>query len=54
MDAEYLKSTVGGPLSEGLAQVAISQPDDPVEFLAHFLLKHDENQVSKAKVRAQC
>lgn len=42
-DFVYLKETVGPTLTEALAALAIKQPDDPVDFIAHYLLKHVAN-----------
>jgi hypothetical protein len=43
MDAEYLKVNVGETLATGLAAVVMSNPPDPVDFLAKWLLNHVEN-----------
>ncbi|ETV89907.1 hypothetical protein H310_15251 [Aphanomyces invadans] len=43
-DFVYLKNTVGAPLAEALAQVALDQPDDPIEFVGSYLLKHVANE----------
>ncbi|RLN59017.1 hypothetical protein BBJ28_00006805 [Nothophytophthora sp. Chile5] len=49
LDRTYLRATVGAPLTEALAQLAVLQPDDPVDFLGNFLLKH----VANAQVQQQ-
>lgn len=40
MDADFLKRTVGGPLSQSLTAMVIAQPEDPVEYLGKALLDH--------------
>jgi hypothetical protein len=37
-ESEYLKSSVGDALTQGLAATAVKQPNDPVEFLGNFLV----------------
>eukprot|EP00033_Pygsuia_biforma_P001858 GCRY01002077.1.p1 GENE.GCRY01002077.1~~GCRY01002077.1.p1 ORF type:complete len:403 (-),score=127.15 GCRY01002077.1:340-1548(-) len=49
MDSNYLKSTVGETLSEALAQAAIIKPADPIAFVAHYLLKYNENVALQKK-----
>ena len=39
-DAQYLQEAVGPALTAGLASCAAVQPDDPVDYLAHWLLKY--------------
>jgi len=39
LDADYLKASVGTVLAQGIAETVAEQPDDPVGFLAQFLLK---------------
>lgn len=51
MDAEYLQKNVGTALADGLAAVACSNPEDPVDFLGRFLLKVVENHQLMEKVR---
>ena len=46
-DAAYLKSTVGDALSKGMAQVAVSQPNDAVDFLGQFLLNYYATKVAE-------
>lgn len=51
MDAEFLKRTVGEPLSDALSSLVVAQPADPIEFIGEALLdfikrKEDEAQVS--------
>ena len=47
-DATYLQDTVGPALTAGLASCASARPDDPVDYLAHWLLKYLAVQEKKA------
>ena len=48
MDADYLKKSVGSVLSTGIAETVLMRPDDPVEYLAQYLLKSvDDNKAAK-------
>ena len=49
MDAAYLKENVGDVLSEGLTQVVLRQPQDQVEFLAHYLRDYVAAKAAKAR-----
>jgi hypothetical protein len=49
LDQTYLKEAVGAPLTEAMAQLAILQPEDPVEFLGNYLLKHVANEEQRHK-----
>lgn len=56
MDADFLKRTVGRPLSEALTSLVIAQPTDPIEFIGEALLdyikrREDETTVRSNKVR---
>jgi hypothetical protein len=44
MDAQYLKKTVGPALAKGLAAASVTRPQDPIEYLANWLIKYVENQ----------
>jgi len=44
MDFRYLKQHVGDALAQGLSDVAIAQPKDPVDHLGKWLLKYIDNQ----------
>lgn len=50
LDHAYLRSTVAAPLTEAMAQLAILQPDDPVEFLGNYLLKFVANELENQRV----
>lgn len=49
-DYAYLKETVGTPLTKALAQVALHQPHDPVDYVGNFLLQHVANLRRQEKV----
>ncbi|KAG3198111.1 hypothetical protein JG687_00004907 [Phytophthora cactorum] len=53
LDHAYLRQTVGTPLTEAMAQLAILQPEDPVEFLGNYLLKHVANVEAQQKLQKQ-
>lgn len=44
LEAQYVSRTVGPALSKGLAEIIEKRPADPVEYLAHYLIKHVENK----------
>ena len=37
---KYLAHSVGFALRQGLAEVVVTRPQDPIEFLAHWLYRH--------------
>jgi len=39
LDSDYLRASVGSVLAAGIAETVAEQPDDPVGYLAQFLLK---------------
>ena len=41
---QYLESTVVSLLCQGLAALVKERPDDPVEYLATYLLKNNPNK----------
>ncbi|EQC35039.1 hypothetical protein SDRG_07279 [Saprolegnia diclina VS20] len=43
-DFVYLKTAVGAPLAEALAQLALDQPEDPIEYVGKYLLKYVANE----------
>jgi hypothetical protein len=44
MDAQWLQDTVGEPLALGLSKLSYLTIDDPVEYLAKFLIQYADNQ----------
>ncbi|GFS75344.1 uncharacterized protein NPIL_126041 [Nephila pilipes] len=43
MDIEYLKSSIGGYMSQALREVAVRRPERPIEWLAyHFISLHEK------------
>lgn len=38
-DTAYLQTLVGDALARGVATTVVNQPNDPVDFLGHWLLK---------------
>ncbi|XP_046708902.1 DPY30 domain containing 2 isoform X2 [Silurus meridionalis] len=52
MDSEYLKQTVGRCLVEALVEVVELRPPDPIEFLAHYIYRYQEN-MEDAKKKAE-
>ena len=53
MDAEYLKASVGDVLATGIAETVLMRPDDPVDFLAQFLLKTVADEAEAQVVAAE-
>lgn len=41
-DTAYLIDTVGDALAKGVSATTIIKPTDPVEYLAHWLLRCDQ------------
>lgn len=50
MDADFLKRTVGEPLSEALTSLVVAQPPDPIEFIGEALLDYIERRKADEKV----
>ena len=44
----YLDETVTPLLMQALAAVSRERPEDPVDYVAHFLLKHNPRRVNDA------
>jgi hypothetical protein len=53
MDAAYLKANVGSVLAAGLAQTVQMQPEDPVAFLAQYLLAANTKKLAAAEAAIQ-
>ena len=49
MEAAYLKRTVGTCLADGLAELSIKRPDDPIEYLALWMLKYKQNTLQRER-----
>ncbi|CBN73873.1 conserved unknown protein [Ectocarpus siliculosus] len=49
MDAEFLKRTVGEPLSDALTALVVAQPADPIEFIGEALLDFIKRREAEAK-----
>lgn len=47
METAYLKKCFGNTLTQALAEVARVQPNDPIEYLAHWLYHH--RNITKAE-----
>lgn len=47
MESDYVRESVGAALALGLAQVALVRPQDPIEYLGLWLLKHKRNQAEE-------
>ena len=41
---EYVKKMLGGCLKHGLTALCKEKPDEPIKWLAHWLLEHNPNQ----------
>jgi hypothetical protein len=50
MDAKYLRENVNEALIEALASMAVSMPDDSVEYVGKYLIQYVERKALKAKV----
>lgn len=53
MDADFLKRTVGRPLSEALTSLVIAQPTDPIEFIGEALLDYIKRREDEMTVRSK-
>lgn len=53
MDAEYLKASVGEALASGMAATVVMRPEDPVDFLAQYLLKLVDDQAAAQALALQ-
>lgn len=52
-DAEYLITTVGPVLSQGIAECLIADPDDPVAFVGQWLKQYVKNTSVTEQVRQE-
>ena len=43
-DMKYIKQKVGKVIAQGLAAVYLENPDYPIDFLAKWMLKYNNNQ----------
>lgn len=43
-ESEYIKNSLGTPLTLALAEIAAVQPKDPIHYLGHWLFKYRYNQ----------
>lgn len=50
MDADFLKHTVGNPLSEALTSLVVAQPADPIEYIGEALLEYIKRMEAETKV----
>lgn len=46
---QYLEATVVSVLLKGMQEVVKKRPDDPLEFLAHYLLEHNPKNAKADK-----
>lgn len=49
-ESQYLQHAVGHVLPDAMAAAITGQPEDPVEFVANYLLKFLENQEKDKQV----
>ncbi|XP_020754713.2 DPY30 domain-containing protein 2 [Odocoileus virginianus] len=53
METNYLKRCFGNHLAQALAEVAMVQPSDPIEYLAHWLYHYRKTAKAKEKDRQE-
>ncbi|CAM9321950.1 unnamed protein product, partial [Phaeothamnion confervicola] len=53
MDADYLKRTVGDPLSEALARMVVAQPTDAVGYIGDYLLNYVAQRKMEIRLKAR-
>ena len=44
---QYLEATIIPTVMQSLTEVCQARPDNPLEFVAYYLLKHNPNRVQK-------
>lgn len=49
---QYLEATVVPVLMQGMQALCKERPDNPIEFLAYYLLSHNEQEKKKAEAGA--
>lgn len=49
MDSEYLKSSLGTPLTYALLDIIAKRPTDPIHYLGHYLIRWRANGETKDK-----
>ena len=52
METYYLMRCFGNRMAQALAEVAMVQPSDPIEYLAHWLYHYRKTVKAKEKVGA--
>lgn len=53
LDTKYLIAQVGAPLTKALGEIALKQPQDPIEYLSGLLFKYRDNQLELKKEKEQ-
>ena len=49
-EAVYLGEQRGEALGRGLAEICVQRPQDPIEYLAHWLRKYSDNVKQQREV----
>lgn len=52
-DVNYLKCTLGKPLTLAMAEILVKQPRDPIHYLGHWLFKYRYNQEVEDSSKAE-
>eukprot|EP01138_Halocafeteria_seosinensis_P006331 gb/GECG01006472.1/.p1 GENE.gb/GECG01006472.1/~~gb/GECG01006472.1/.p1 ORF type:complete len:604 (+),score=175.96 gb/GECG01006472.1/:1-1812(+) len=53
MDAQFLEHTVKEALTEGLSSAVAARPEDPVDYLGHYLLQYANRIEAEEQLRAE-